>query len=666
QLSQHLKQNVLEIVKSREQIKHISDNLVDGFVYQIDSGDENNVRKFTYISAGVDKILGISPEKVYENAFHLYHMVDSDDTANFMRKEKEAIDKASTFNAEVWFLTASGHKKCLLLNSTPNIDDKKHIIWDGIAIDITSKKEAEADVQKTLKRLEEVNFIINHSPAYAIIWKAEENWPVAFVSENISALLGYSAEDFMKGKIVFADIVYHDDLERMNEEIEKNIKIGLSEYNQEYRVVGKNGDIHWVDDRTWIKKDEQGNIIYFQGILLDVSARKFAEEKQAKLTEQLLHSQKMDAIGQLAGGVAHDFNNVLSAIMGSAEMLKLSSLPQEKQLDFINVIITAAKRAGDLTQKLLTFSRKGIKASTPVDCLKIVSDTISLLKHTLNKNISISMESRTTQHTIIGDDSLLQNALVNMGINASHAMPEGGSLIFTLENLELDEEYCHLSPFDIKPGTYLEISVRDTGIGMPPEILSRVFEPFFTTKDQGKGTGLGLAMVYGMVQEHGGAITVYSELGNGTVFHIYLPVVSDISRPADLHEETIYGTGTILLIDDEELIRITASAILSSLGYQVILAENGEEGVLIFKENMGKIDLIILDMIMPVMGGRETFYHIREISESVPVIIASGFAKEEDMKALKKQGVGGFLQKPFRRAELAEMVATKLMTKGDN
>jgi len=371
----------------------------------------------------------------------------------------------------------------------------------------------------------------------------------------------------------------------------------------------------------------------------------------------------MDAIGQLAGGVAHDFNNVLSAIMGSAEMLKLSSLPQEKQLDFINVIITAAKRAGDLTQKLLTFSRKGIKASTPVDCLKIVSDTISLLKHTLNKNISISIESRTTQHTIIGDDSLLQNALVNMGINASHAMPEGGSLIFTLENLELDEEYCHLSPFEIKPGTYLEISVRDTGIGMPPEILSRVFEPFFTTKDQGKGTGLGLAMVYGMVQEHGGAITVYSELGNGTVFHIYLPVVSDISRPADLHEETIYGEGTILLIDDEELIRITASAILSSLGYQVILAENGEEGVLIFKENMGKIDLIILDMIMPVMGGRETFCHIREISESVPVIIASGFAKEEDMKALKKQGVGGFLQKPFRRAELAEMVATKIMTR---
>lgn len=660
ELSQHLKMNVDEIIKSQNQLQHISDNLVDGFIYQVDSGDHNNSRRFTYISAGVEKLLGITAEDVYQDAMSIYEKVSPEEIEIFQKKELEAISTMSPFNIEAWFVSRDGQRKCLFLNSHPHLQDNDRIYWDGIALDVTERKIAEEAVQETLNKLEELNFIINNSPAYAFIWKAEENWPVAFVSENIHNLLGYPADDFLNGLITFADIVHKDDLERMNQEIEKNIEMELPKYNQEYRVVHKNGDVHWVDDRTWVKRDDQGNILYFQGILMDITDKKFAEEKQMKLTEQLMHSQKMDAIGQLAGGVAHDFNNVLAAILGSAEMLKLSQLPKEKEIDFINVIINSAKRAGELTQKLLSFSRKGAKASTPIDCLKVVSDTVSLLKHTLNKNISISLESRADFMTIIGYDSNIQNALVNMGINASHAMPDGGYLIFTLQNLVLDEEYCSASPFDIKPGTYLEISVRDTGIGMSPEIMNRIFEPFFTTKEQGKGTGLGLSMVYGMVQEHEGSINVYSEPGSGTVFHIYFPVIQGSIKTEENTEEAIHGSGTILVIDDEELIRITASAILNSLGYTVILAENGEEGIKRYRENLDQIDLIILDMIMPVMGGRETFKHIREINISVPVIIASGFAKEEDMKVLRNQGVSGFLQKPFRRSDLADLMAKTL------
>jgi len=306
---------------------------------------------------------------------------------------------------------------------------------------------------------------------------------------------------------------------------------------------------------------------------------------------------------------------------------------------------------------LLTFSRQGAKVSTAVNCAKIVEDTAALLKHTINKNIAIHVENRATHTSVIGDDSLLQNAFMNMGINASHAMPNGGELTFTLENLELDAEYCEISPFEIIPGDYLEIAIRDTGTGMPPEVQSRIFEPFFTTKEQGKGTGLGMAAVYGTVQEHGGAIVVYSELGTGTVFHVYLPITTETVRREILAEPTVIGTGTVLVVDDEELIRITASALLRSMGYRVILATDGQEGVHTFLETKDEIDLIILDMIMPVMGGRETFTKLREIDPTIPVIIASGFAKEEDMAALKKEGVNGFLNKPFRRAELAEMVA---------
>jgi len=267
------------------------------------------------------------------------------------------------------------------------------------------------------------------------------------------------------------------------------------------------------------------------------------------------------------------------------------------------------------------------------------------------------VENRAIQSSIIGDDSLLQNAIMNIGINASHAMPNGGELTFTLENLELDEEYCASSPFEIKPGEFLEIAIRDTGCGMSPEIQSHIFEPFFTTKEAGKGTGLGMAAVYGTVQEHNGAITVYSEVGSGTVFRIYLPLTIETAEREMEKGNIPVGSGTILVIDDEELIRVTASAQLRSMGYRVILATNGFEGVETFTETNDEIDLVILDMIMPIMGGRETFTKLREIDPTIPVIIASGFAKEEDMAALKKEGVNGFLNKPFRRADLAEMVA---------
>lgn len=389
-----------------------------------------------------------------------------------------------------------------------------------------------------------------------------------------------------------------------------------------------------------------------------ISERTLESELIAKeaLTAQLHQAQKMDAIGQLAGGVAHDFNNMLGGILGAAEMI-VEGCSEEEQQEYLEMIIKAARRSGYLTKQLLAFSRKGAKISSDINVVDIVKETVSILQRTIDKSIEVTIDDKAKNGHIVGDDSLLQNALMNIGINASHAMPSGGSLEFSLTNVYLDSEYCLNSGFDLSPGHYVEIAIRDTGTGISPKHLQRIFDPFFTTKEEGKGTGLGLAAVYGMVQEHHGAITVYSEIGNGTVFHIYLPLSEQVESQIQLEEDSIvHGSGTILLIDDEELIRVAARAILTSLGYHVILAENGAEGIATFKDIANDVDLIILDMIMPVMGGREAFTKLRKIRNDIPIIISSGFAKEEDMLELKDQNPNGFLRKPFRKAELAQAV----------
>lgn len=658
-LGTQIKSSINEIFTRKEQIRHISDNLNEGFVYQLEIDPKTNKKLFSYVSSGIMKILNINTDELYNNSDIFYSAILSDDLESILHKENEAIENNSSFRTEIRFVIENT-VKCLLISASPFVNREGKKLIDGIALDITDRKQAEEELKSSYNKLEKLNFIINHSPAYAFLWVNEENWPVKFVSENVSSLLGYDADDFLSGKVLFAETIHPDDVERVNREIENNLAMNITEYTQEYRLISKQGEVKWVDDRTWVRKDEKGRLYYFQGILLDVTSRKQAEETQKKLAEQLSHSQKMDAIGQLAGGVAHDFNNVLGAVMGMAELLKKSVFPREKQIEFLDLILAATKRASELTKKLLTFSRKGTKISTAIDSIKVVNETISLLQHTLDKKVVVSMESKVSNSLIVADDTLLQNALVNMGINASHAMENGGSLVFTLRNVELDYDYCENSPFEIKPGEYLEIGVKDTGTGIPPEISSRIFEPFFTTKQQGKGTGLGLSMVYGMVKEYGGAITVYSEMGVGTIFRLYLPVVFEFSQKISEIENVKTGTGSILLIDDEELIRITASAILNSLGYEVITAENGLEGINLFKENINKIDLVILDMIMPVMNGRETFTAIRKINPEVPVIIASGFTKDDEMFTLKNQGLSGFIQKPYSRLELAEIVYSNI------
>ena len=372
--------------------------------------------------------------------------------------------------------------------------------------------------------------------------------------------------------------------------------------------------------------------------------------------EQLNQSRKLEAIGKLAGGIAHDFNNMLTGIMGASYVLQKKLQADKESAEFIELIIESSERAADLTGKLLAFGRKGKVASTPVDLQQIIDDTVALLERSISKKIKIIKNYNAQLHTIIGDFTQLQNAMLNMGINASHAMPDGGTLAFTTQNAVLDTEFCNSSTFNLKPGNYLKTTIKDNGTGISEENLNRIFEPFFTTKKQGEGTGLGLSAVYGSIQDHMGSIEVESAVGEGTVFTILLPLADQEIVLQTENRKITPGSGTILFTDDEKSIRITVKAMLEDMGYKVITAENGEEAVRIFTENNSEINAIILDMNMPVMNGKEAFYKIRDIDKSSIIIISTGYSSKNDLIELKDAGLSGHIWKPYNPTELNSLL----------
>ena len=526
------------------------------------------------------------------------------------------------------------------------IKENNNIIgFRGIIVDMTERHSFEKKIKDNEENLKTILYSIGDG-----VIATDNNCNILRINSVAQKYTGWNEEEAIGKHLTDVLVLINPHTrEKLKNPVEGVLSSGEScnKPNQSI-LISKNKKEYIVSESCAPIKSTDNNITGVVLVFRDIT-------EEINLQNKLNHSQKMDAIGQLSGGIAHDFNNSLSGIIGAAELLKIKKFPEEKKETLINQILMAAERAGSLTKKLLTFSRKSSKVSSQVDIAKIVKDTIALLEHTIDKNIKISFVNNAKYSLIIGDDSLLQSAFMNIGINGSHAMPDGGDLSFIMSNLFLDEKYCEYSTFDIESGEYIEIAVRDTGTGMSLETITHIFEPFFTTKEHGKGTGLGLAAVYGTVQEHKGAVTVYSELGVGTVFHLYFPVTKTERNIFTTDEAELQGSGHVLIIDDEELIRITAQAMLESLGYDVSVAVNGKEGFELFKNSEIKINLIILDMIMPVMGGRETLEKIREIDKNIPVILSSGFTKEKDLEAIKKHNIS-FLDKPFRKADLATMV----------
>jgi signal transduction histidine kinase/ActR/RegA family two-component response regulator len=380
----------------------------------------------------------------------------------------------------------------------------------------------------------------------------------------------------------------------------------------------------------------------------EIAERKRAEAELVQRDEQLRQSQKLEVVGSLAGGIAHEFNNLLQAIRGYTKYGMEGLLPADQRYQDLNQVLNAAERATVLTRQLLGFSRRQVLERAVCDPQEIATDLLKLLRPVIGEHIELEVSLAADASQVYADRGLLQQMLLNLCINARDAMPDGGRLTLKTERVKFNKKYCEHHP-SVTPGSYVLFSVADTGSGMPPEVQARIFEPFFTTKEVGRGTGLGLAMVYGVVQQHEGLINVYSEVGLGTTFKIYLPI-SNLADRAPEQEEVAPVTGgkeTILVAEDEPMVRDLAVRILTGAGYSVLVAADGAEAVNLFDLHLDVISLALLDAVMPKLTGHEVFDHLKLVNPSLPVIFCSGYDPDmRQIQSLIKKGMN-LVQKPY-------------------
>ena len=415
----------------------------------------------------------------------------------------------------------------------------------------------------------------------------------------------------------------------------------------------------WVEITASPLFAPDGTISAVIELVQDISERKRAEENERRLAEQLRHSQKMEAVGRLAGGVAHDFNNLLTSILGYCE-LTLAELPPDSPLrENLEIIRSSGNKAASLTRQLLAYSRKQVLASIPLDLNRVVKSMLGILERTLGEDIEIETALARELPPVEGDQSQLEQVIMNLAVNSRDAMPRGGRLLIETGVREFDEAYIERHPA-ARPGRYVMLAVSDSGEGMAPEVRERIFEPFFTTKEQGRGTGLGLATVYGVVKQHRGFIWVYSEPGHGTTFKVYLPEAGvekekeRPSRPAELKDMPRGRGETVLVVDDQEDVRRLVADVLDAMGYRPLTAAGGEEALDLLAEE--KVDLVISDVVMPRMSGAELAARIREAAPGTGLIFMSGYTDNHVvLRELREEKVP-FVHKPLSPRILAVLV----------
>lgn len=438
----------------------------------------------------------------------------------------------------------------------------------------------------------------------------------------------------------------------------KAFETGREYRGMEEQMTKRDGSVIDVSVNTSLVYDDRHVPVLMRCVVRDIT-------EQKKLEQKIMQAQKIDSIGNLAGGVAHDFNNILASILGSTSIMRRRMRESDKWFPFVEIIETAANRGASLTRQLLTFARRSSVEIHPVDIHSILNETINLFERSVNPNIAVVKNFTRDVAIVNGDEGQIQQALLNIFINARDAMPNGGVLTVETTSVHYSEQDRATISGETRSGSYIAIRVADNGIGMSKEIQQRMFEPFFTTKDQGKGTGLGLSVVYGVVNGHGGYISVQSESGKGTTISILLPKLPETftARATRSSKKVVGGKESILVVDDEESLCTTIATMLSDLGYTVTATRSGKEALKILSKRR-KIDLVLLDMTMPEMGGKEVFQKIRRMKSRAKVIISSGYSDTilgEDTFAKK---VDGFLQKPYRVEDLSNKIREVLDADG--
>ena len=466
-----------------------------------------------------------------------------------------------------------------------------------------------------------------------------------FFNDSLCEILGYSRDELMgMNNRQYTD---KENAKKLYQAFNKVFTTGKPEKGFDWEIIRKDGTKRSIEVSVSLRRDAEGQPIGFRGIVGDIS------EKQG-LEAQLQQAQKMESIGTLAGGIAHNFNILLMGIQGNASIMLFdieSSNPRHKNLKNIEKLV---ENGAKLTAQLIGYAREGSYEVKPISLNQLVketSDTFGMTK----KEITVHQELSGNLYGIKADQGQIEQVLLNLYVNAADAMLGGGDLF--IETINVADKDITGKRYKVEPGNYVLLTIKDTGVGMDKETKERIFEPFFTTKGFASGTGLGMASAYGIIKGHGGYIDIDSKKGKGTTFSIYLPATEKMIKEKKVLSDVLAkGKGTVLLVDDEEMVLDAGEELLKFLGYEVLLAEDGQRAVELYKENQNKIDMVLLDMVMPVMGGGEAFDRMKEINTHVKVLLSSGYSIEGEAREILKRGCDAFIQKPFKIEQLSQKI----------
>ncbi|MCG6944458.1 MAG: PAS domain S-box protein [Deltaproteobacteria bacterium] len=529
--------------------------------------------------------------------------------------------------------------------SGPIVLNGKQLLY-SIVHDITERKQF---IEALRASEEKYRTVLEANPDPVVVYDIEGK--VVYYNPAFTRVFGWSLGERLGKKM---DVFVPEESWPETQKMVRGVLAGKSFSGIETRRYTKEGKIIPVSISGAVLRDMDGNPVGSVINLRDIS-------EQKNLEGQLQQAQKMEAVGTLAGGIAHDFNNLLQAIQGYTELLLMRKKEGEPDWRELQEVVRASKRGAELTQQLLTFSRKVESKRRPLDLNQEVGELRELLERTIPKMIDVEFKLADNLKMVNADPAQLKQVLVNLAVNAKDAMPEGGKLLIETQGVRLDQEFCKRYA-EVKPGHYVLFSISDTGHGMGKETLEYIFDPFYTTKEVGKGTGLGLAIVYGIIKNHEGYITCYSRPEVGTTFRIYLPTIEPETLPVDLMiapEPKAVARGgkeTILLVDDEEFIRELGADVLGRAGYTVLTASNGENALELYSQERTQIDLVILDLIMPGMGGSKCLEELLNIDPHARVLIASGYSPDGPTKGALDSGAKGFISKPYDTTQLLQLV----------
>jgi PAS domain S-box-containing protein len=629
--------------ENEERLRAITNN-VPGTLFRC-LVQENGGFGLTFVSERFVRELRLpeEPEARFRTFVSLLHEEDRD---GFMDSVRKAAETGSPWSFEGRFVGPSGGTTWFHGMATPTRHGDT-LAYDGILLDVTERKLAEERLRHSEEKFSK---IFMTTPDFICISRLKDG-RFLDVNRGFEDITGWKADEVL-GRTSLELEFWADPSER--EIMVEDLKAGVNIMQREFRFRGKDGRI-----RSGTYSARPVNIAGEECLVFvmqDITELKRLAEERLKLERQLLQSQKMDAIGKLAGGVAHDFNNILTGILGNASLMLMECGPGHPHFKRLTQIEEHVKRGANLTRQLLGFAREGKYEVRTLSVNDLVRKNAQMFLEA-RKEIEGQLDLPDGIRPVDADAGQIEQVLLNICINAAHAMPGGGTLRIQTANVTLGEAEAKAS--GAKPGEYVRISITDTGTGMDRETLSKIFDPFFTTKAAEGGTGLGLASAYGIVRNHGGFINAYSEPGHGSTFNICLPASGKApdAEPAGKPEAGLRrGSGGILLVDDEPMILDAASGLLKSLGYTVHRAASGQEAAAVYREKRAEIDLVILDMILPGMSGAQVIRMLREIDPGVKVILSSGYGLQGEVQKVMEMGCLAFVQKPFNFPNLSEIV----------